>query len=634
MLKKLLCLVVILLIAVPFVSAKPKITADMLAKARIGYKIQLVGDAYVGVREGSVFKGHTPVTQPVKFIDKPMKYFAQSSDFLFDVTITPTGGLTIYDMVSNGSARTIWQDPTDANKIHVAMIFSPPGDTWNTFPGRRTKYYYSSDKGTNWTYLVDVPASRSGFAEIDGVSDGRALVVNHSAEGAAGGGTRAQAFIDFGPGIGFFTQLDPLPSGTGTLLPIWPTVVSTASINNPNKFVMVASINSTAYDSAFMNVGTSLTTSSFLGYTFLENGNTAETYDLARGQDGRIGLVYIPSDLTTASDPKCLFYKYSTDGGSTFSTPLKIFQALSGGGDTLHGPLRGVSITYVGNSPKIVFEVCRQAWIGGTYTPSWPAQIRFWSDNLPGSDPNKSIIIADTSNVPYNPNHSTGAVNDVFSLLARPVIGHSTSGNALLVAFQTNSAEYGGNVDTTNFKDIYVLASKNGLNWIAPTRINPTSPRFDWTYPAISDVNDEDANNYYMNMTMLKDAVPGTYVNSQGNGESQASMVYVRVTIPKTAIGVTSISTEIPGSYSLEQNYPNPFNPVTSIRFAVPQTSQISLYIYNLNGQIVRKLVDNELVVAGIKEVKMDASNLASGIYFYTMTSGSYKETKKMMLIK
>lgn len=90
---------------------------------------------------------------------------------------------------------------------------------------------------------------------------------------------------------------------------------------------------------------------------------------------------------------------------------------------------------------------------------------------------------------------------------------------------------------------------------------------------------------------------------------------------------------ELANSFELSQNYPNPFNPSTLIKFAIPQTSDVSLRIYNILGQEVRTLVNREMK-AGSYEVTFNANELASGIYFYSIQAGNYTATKKMMLLK
>ncbi len=89
----------------------------------------------------------------------------------------------------------------------------------------------------------------------------------------------------------------------------------------------------------------------------------------------------------------------------------------------------------------------------------------------------------------------------------------------------------------------------------------------------------------------------------------------------------------IPSEYLLSQNYPNPFNPTTSIEFSIPTKSHVSLKIYNLLGEEVKTLVSGERN-AGKYNLKFDASNFASGVYFYRLKSGSFVDTKKLILLR
>jgi len=89
----------------------------------------------------------------------------------------------------------------------------------------------------------------------------------------------------------------------------------------------------------------------------------------------------------------------------------------------------------------------------------------------------------------------------------------------------------------------------------------------------------------------------------------------------------------VPKEYNLAQNYPNPFNPVTKIRYSLPQQSNVSLIVYNILGQEVITLV-NEQQPAGNYEVSFDATNLTSGIYLYKIQAGDYSDVKKMILLR
>ncbi|MBI5403218.1 MAG: T9SS type A sorting domain-containing protein [Ignavibacteriae bacterium] len=98
-----------------------------------------------------------------------------------------------------------------------------------------------------------------------------------------------------------------------------------------------------------------------------------------------------------------------------------------------------------------------------------------------------------------------------------------------------------------------------------------------------------------------------------------------------------SLSNEIainaPNSFELSQNYPNPFNPVTRINFSIAKSGLVKLVIYDITGREVKKLVDKELE-QGFHFADFNASNLSSGIYFYTLKSNNFVSTKKMVLVK
>ena len=93
------------------------------------------------------------------------------------------------------------------------------------------------------------------------------------------------------------------------------------------------------------------------------------------------------------------------------------------------------------------------------------------------------------------------------------------------------------------------------------------------------------------------------------------------------------VRNELPRGYALKQNYPNPFNPTTNINFTVGKLSHIELTVYNLLGQKVTTLVDQRMP-AGAYRVTWDASNVTSGLYFYTMKVDKYTKTRKMTVIK
>jgi len=116
------------------------------------------------------------------------------------------------------------------------------------------------------------------------------------------------------------------------------------------------------------------------------------------------------------------------------------------------------------------------------------------------------------------------------------------------------------------------------------------------------------------------------------------SGLILRTTNGGNTIGILSSSLQIPRSFSLHQNYPNPFNPVTNIRFGIPALGNggdrfVKLIVYDLLGREVATLV-NEQLKPGSYEVDWDGSGFASGVYFYSLVTPDFVETKRMVLIK
>ena len=96
---------------------------------------------------------------------------------------------------------------------------------------------------------------------------------------------------------------------------------------------------------------------------------------------------------------------------------------------------------------------------------------------------------------------------------------------------------------------------------------------------------------------------------------------------------IVEVDVTTPFTFNLSQNYPNPFNPTTKISYSVPFDSKVTISVYSVTGEMVMELV-NDNVSAGSYSVDFDGSNLASGMYIYKMTAGSFTQTNKMMLMK
>lgn len=224
--------------------------------------------------------------------------------------------------------------------------------------------------------------------------------------------------------------------------------------------------------------------------------------------------------------------------------------------------------------------------------------------------------------------------------------------------------------------DVKVCKSTNGgLNWSAPIRVNndPAGKEQFFTWMTIDQVTGYlycvfyDRRNYADNQTdvFLARSTDGgtTWTNERissspftptsstffgdyngitaHNGRVrpiwtrlQSGSLSAWTALIEFPVGINQTSSEIPGKFELFQNYPNPFNPVTKFRFAVPNTnSPVTLKVIDILGRETATILSQN-ISPGVYEYQWDASSLTSGVYFYTMESGSFKETKKLVLTK
>ncbi|MEO8514317.1 MAG: T9SS type A sorting domain-containing protein [Ignavibacteria bacterium] len=98
-------------------------------------------------------------------------------------------------------------------------------------------------------------------------------------------------------------------------------------------------------------------------------------------------------------------------------------------------------------------------------------------------------------------------------------------------------------------------------------------------------------------------------------------------------VSVQEISGKLPEQFSLSQNYPNPFNPTTNIKFSITKAGNVNMAIYDINGRMIEELV-NGTFSAGTYQVDWNASKYSSGVYFYTIVTKEFTETKRMLLVK
>jgi hypothetical protein len=220
------------------------------------------------------------------------------------------------------------------------------------------------------------------------------------------------------------------------------------------------------------------------------------------------------------------------------------------------------------------------------------------------------ICAGDPDNAPFAFNFMRGR-DGCGNTLINPVTGKPT-----LFRFSGNACERIGWFDS-------IPMDKRGMFNTGPVTMNSG----DTQIVVMSYMITRDGGNNFQNVCAL-----------QSISDSALKYYYndFRTCIP---IGIQPISTEIPTKFELFQNYPNPFNPVTKIRFDIPLLRGVSegrgvlLRIYDILGKEIAKLV-NEDLKPGTYEIDWNAENYPSGVYFYSLITNNFTQTKKMVVLK
>lgn len=356
-----------------------------------------------------------------------------------------------------------------------------------------------------------------------------------------------------------------------------------------------------------------------------------------------VGIILFFCSLSTlATTINGRFYVLSSDS-STFSVLLQI-NTNSGtddlGGTTLAFDFDNTAISFP-NNPVIDVDYIFHNFNEGNYSPATvtrPMANQIWINiDLPFSNNNNGTLVAaspswtDAVTIHFDVVDPDGMASLTW-LTASPFWGIYDANNSTL--WQTGQFEnlFGPlPVELISFTGTLLPNDNVLLEWKTASSLNNSGFEVQKTY-----LNSDEWKNI-------------GFVENQGDPNSYAEYSFTDITSHSFHVvryrlnsidedGSFQYSEQIeviicPVSYKLEQNYPNPFNPSTKIKFTITKESNVELNIYNVLGELVTTLV-NEQLKTGYHQFEFNASSLASGIYIYRIKAGDFVETKKMILMK
>ena len=176
----------------------------------------------------------------------------------------------------------------------------------------------------------------------------------------------------------------------------------------------------------------------------------------------------------------------------------------------------------------------------------------------------------------------------------------------------------------------FVLYSGNWEEDNLVLQVNTDDTFLSLPYAAIADLLDD------LEITTFS----GDWTVYASDGEDETRASEIRMVTINYESGLSTDNSFSPINFELNQNYPNPFNPVTEIKYGLPEDSYVKITVYDLLGNIISNLI-NERQNAGFKIIEWDATNnqgqsvsVSAGVYLYSIESGEFRQTKKMILLK
>ena len=259
--------------------------------------------------------------------------------------------------------------------------------------------------------------------------------------------------------------------------------------------------------------------------------------------------------------------------------------------------------------------------------------------NPPGSTPPANLFVYEVANI--------NTINPCSNTTPKPIQDHQTTYDTINISGIGNVLDVNVNLDIMHTYDgdldIYLIGPNatqitlstdnggSGNNYTNTTFDDEASiPITQGSPPFTGSFRPEQPLSNLDNIPVAGNWILKIYDDGYGDVGTLNNWCLI---IQHSVISSVTGTSNFPDNYSLYQNYPNPFNPKTKIRFDLPKTSKVKLKVFDVLGREVATLIDGVLEI-GCHEVIVDGSTLTSGVYFYEITAGNYREIKKMVLLK
>ncbi|MEO8514185.1 MAG: T9SS type A sorting domain-containing protein [Ignavibacteria bacterium] len=325
--------------------------------------------------------------------------------------------------------------------------------------------------------------------------------------------------------------------------------------------------------------------------TVLTTGGTVGFFNGIAGLNSNRNFAYTQSDAPTGG---AQLWATTTNGGLTWTTGTTVVAGTTGGA----GSVWCASNTVFGHGMSGTARVCFSTNAGSTFNQGTLSVAGTFTSGFACNDVGSTMIAITSTSLP-NISRSTNSGSTWTTVAAATGL----TGTGLCKWIQgTNACYITGAVGVNGIK----RSIDGGATWTTMTN------------PGLTGWND-------IAFTFLGGVVYG-YAISGSDGS------VIKVT-DNTLTGVDPTNTTTPTQFALQQNYPNPFNPATVIKFSVPTDSKVTLKIYNSVGAELMTVTDKDYAAGNYIE-NVDMSSFSTGVYFYTLSAGNFKETKKMMLVK